>query len=158
MATWNIVGITPGKRPSAMPIVYDQPEATSQTFTLGAPVYINASGQIQQIANSGTTLFGIAVKAGQNGATDGAKTAKVYKIAPEAIFEGTLSVTSWNQSYVGSKVGLSQASSTWIFVTHTDYSAAAQAVVRGADSRIATGDSKPLVYVTFLHTMMQGEV
>lgn len=156
--TGSVVGISPGRRSAGMPVCFAQPEATSQTFTLGAPVYLNASGQIQEIAASGTTLFGIAAKAGQNGATDGAKTAQVYKITPDAIFEGTLSVASWDQTWVRSKVGLSKASSTWMLVTHTDYSAAAQCIVRGVSSRWQAGDSKPLVEFTFLNSMIQGEV
>lgn len=160
MATGNFVGITPGQRSAGFPETVDVPEASSQTYTLGAPVSIDASGNIAEMATNGTLLFGFAAKAGQNGASAGAKTGKVYKIAPNARFEGTLSVTSWDQSYVGSKVALQKASSTWILATLTSISSIAQAVVLGLanNSTFAAGDSKPQVIFSILHADIQGEV
>lgn len=158
MATGVVRGITPGSSRDGMPYITDVPEASSQTYKLGAPVLLNASGIVAEIATSGTTLWGIAVKDGQNGASNSAKTAKVYKITPDALFEGTLSVASWDQSLVGSKVGFSQASSTWFLATGTAVSANAQCVIRGVSSKWAAGDTNPQVIFSVLNSMIQGEV
>lgn len=158
MATGSLVGITPGQRPSGLAYGVDVPEASSQTFTLGAPVTINASGVIAEIASNGTLIFGFAQKAGQNGASDGAKTAKVFKVLPNERFEGTLSVASWDQSLVGSKVGLSKISSTWCLVTATAISSIAQAVVLGVNSNWQKGDTNPVAIFSILNADQQGGV
>lgn len=156
--TGGVVGITPGQRASGLAYGVDIPEASSQTYTLGAPLTINASGMAAEIASNGTLIFGFAQKAGQNGASDGAKTAKVYKVTPNERFEGALSVTSWDQSLVGSKVAFSKVSSTWILVTATAVSSIAQCVVLGVSSNWQKADSTPVVIFSVLNADQQGGV
>ena len=156
--TGSLRGITPGSKTAGFPILIDGPEASSQTYKLGAPVTINASGQIAEIASNGTLIWGFAAIDAQNGATDGAKTAKVFKIRPDELFEATLSVASWDQSLVGSKVGLSKISTTWLLVTATAISSIAQAVIRGVNSTWAAGDTNPMVIFSVLNADIQGEV
>lgn len=158
MATGGVIGITPGSRTAGLANGVDVPEASSQTYTLGAPLTINASGVLGEIASNGTLIYGFAQKAGQNGATDGAKTGKVFKVTPNERFEGVLSVASWDQSLVGSKVGLSKVSSTWILVTATAISSIAQCVVLGVNSNWQAGDAKPVVIFSVLNADQQGGV
>lgn len=143
-----------------MPELIDVPEASVQTYTLGAPLNIDASGVAAEVAAaSAVTLFGFAAKAGQNGASTAAKTAKIYKITPGDRFEGTLSVASWKQELVGSRVALSKISSTFVLVTHTDVSASGQAIVLGpANSNVAAGDQTPPVIFSVLHIYTEGGI
>lgn len=127
---------------------FDLKEASVQTFTLGAPVAINASGNIAEMATNASALYGFAARAGQNGASDGAKNAKVLRAAPGQRFRVTLSVTSLAQSHIGSAVALAIASSSWYAATLTAISSIAQLHVVGIAPRFALGDSMPEVIVT----------
>lgn len=149
--------ITPAQRHAGFPTLESRGEATSQTYTMGTPVLINASGVIQEQANGGTTLWGFTAKAGLNKATDGAVNVPVYKITPDALFQGTLSVASWDKSLIGSKASLSKISSTYCLVTAANGS---QCVIRGlADGgrNFSTGDQTPEVIFSIVNTMIQGE-
>ncbi len=157
--TWAVRPITPYSRSAGMPELVDLGEATSQTQTIGAPVNINASGYAQENATTGTVVFGIAAKAGQNGATNGAKTAKIYRVVPGSKFEATLSVTSWAQSLIGSEIALQKASSTWIAATLTSISSLSVARILGpANSRVEAGDSMPPVILSFLNANTEGVI
>lgn len=159
MVTWATRGITPHSRAAGMPEVVELGEATSQTQTLGAPLNINASGVLQENATTGTVIYGFSTKAGQNVATDGAKQAAVYRIVPGTKFEGTLSVTSWADSFIGSEVALQKTSSTWILATLTSISSLSVARILGpATSQVTAGDSMPPVIFTVLNTKTEGVI
>ena len=158
--TGAIVPLTPGRIWAGLPRAEAMAEASSQTFTLGAPVYLNASGMLQEIAQSALTVYGIAGQAGLNSATDGVRNTRVYKISPDALFEGTLSVASWNISLATSVFGLSKSGSSWILVTAPTLSASAQCRVRGLANNVTfqTGDTNPVVVFSFVNTYIQGEI
>lgn len=142
-----------------MPELVDLGEATSQTQTYGAPLNINASGYLQENATNGTVIYGFSAKAGQNGATDGAKTGKAYRVTPGSKWEATLSVTSWDQSFIGSEIALQKASSTWIAATLTSISSLSVARILGpANTRVQAGDSLPPVILSILNAKTEGVI
>lgn len=155
--TGGLVRPTPGSRSAGFPVAQFVPEASVQTHYLGWPVFLTG-GYLGSIATNGTLLFGISSLAGQNGATDGAKTGQCYRIKANEIFEATLSVASWDQSLVGSKVAYSVISSVPVLVTATALSASAQCMILGVNSGWAAGDNKPVVYYTHLAANVQGGV
>ena len=128
---------------------YDLKEASSQTYTVGAPV-IRSAGYIKEAGANPATIYGFAVKAGGNGASDGATTAKVAKALPGRRFTGTLSATSLAQAMIGSVVNLVAASSTWYLNTATSISSAAQCKIEGIAPRFALGDSMAEVVFTVI--------
>ena len=159
MATTGIaVGVTPGSRVDGFCNNIDILEASVQTYTLGAPLILNASGLMQEIATNATIAWGFALKAGQNSAANGTKFAKAFKIAPDARYEGTLSVASWAQSLVGSKVGFGPVSSTWVLQTAAGVLSVLPCIVRGVSSNWLPGDTNPLIIFSVLNAGVQGEV
>lgn len=155
--TGGLVRPTPGSRSAGFPVSEFKAEASALTHYLGWPLFLTA-GYLSSIATNGTLLYGISSLAGQNGASDGAKTTAVYRIKANEIFEATLSVASWDQSLVGSKVAYSVISSVPVLVTATALSASAQCMILGVSSLWAAGDSKPVVYYTHLAANVQGGV
>lgn len=128
---------------------YDLKEASSQTYTLGAPL-IRSAGYIKEAGANPATVYGFGVRPGQNGASDGAKNAKVAKALPGRRFTGTLSVTSLAEAMIGSSVNLVAASSTWYLNTATSISSAAQCKIEGPAPRFTYGDSMPEVVFTVI--------
>ena len=155
--TGGLVRPTPGSRSAGFPMQQDIAEASALTHYLGWPLFLTA-GYLSSIATNGTLLFGISRLAGQNGATDGAKIGSVYRIKANEIFEATLSVASWDQSLVGSKVAYSVISSVPVLVTATALSASAQCMILGVSSQWAAGDNKPVVFYTHLAASTQAGV
>lgn len=154
--TGKLAQIDVGKRTAGMPEVDVQGEATSQTYGIGAPVKINASGYIQACATNDTAFWGFAAQAGQNLATNGAKDARVYKIRPGAVFEGTLSVASWDASLIGSHCGFQTSGSTAYLDTAN---ATVKFVIEGlAGPKFTTGDNKPRVYFTVMAANIQDAI
>lgn len=149
--------ITPSRRQSGFPELKEQAEASACTHVEGWPVFLTG-GYVSSGASNQTLIWGFSAIAGNNGATDGAKTARVYRNTPGLEWEATLSVASWDQSLVGSKVAISLISSKAVLVTATAVSASASCVIAGISSRWGAGDNKPVVYFTMLHSTMQGEV
>ena len=149
--------ITPSRRSAGFPLLLEVPEASALTHYEGWPMFLSG-GYASSGASNQTLIYGFSAIAGNNGASDGAKTARLYRVTPGAEFEATLSVASWDQSLVGSKVAISVISSKAVLVTATALSASAQCVVLGVSSRWGAGDNKPVVFFTVLHADMQGEV
>jgi hypothetical protein len=156
--TGTAQGITPGSRWAGLANCVDVLENSVQTYKLGAPLVIDASGLAAAIATNGTLIYGFALKDGQNTAAGGSKYAKIFKVAPNDRFEGTLSVASWAQSLVGSKVAFGVVSSTWVLQTLTSISSIAQAVVLGVNSNWQPGDTNPIVIFSVLNANIQGGV
>jgi hypothetical protein len=157
--TGTFVPATPGPVSAGLPPARDCAEGSSQTFTLGAPV-VKSGGYLVEAATDATKICGFAAKAALNGATDGAKTGRYYEAGPMRKFAIALSVASWDQSLVGSAVGLSKFSSTWIAVTATALSASKFLVIEGLENpnTFVAGDSRPVVLVSVLNANVQGEV
>lgn len=155
--TGKLAQIDVGPRSYGLPEVVERGEATSQTYGVGHPLKINASGFLQACATNDTVFYGFAVTAGQNLATDAAKNARCYKIAPGVLFEGTLSVASWAESLVGSHVGFQTSTSTAFIDTAN---ATAKFVIRGISTgeRWQAGDNKPRVYITVMNANIQDEI
>lgn len=158
--TGKAIPITPAQRLAGFPLVEGSliGEASSQTYTAGAPLYINASGVLQVGASYPQTIYGFARIAGQNGATDGAKTPSVYKARVDDLFVCTLSGT-WSSSYVGVKAMLSASSSTFVAKISTGDSASYNVIIRGLDprGRWAVGDVNPAILVSVIDTKIQGD-
>ncbi len=155
--TGKLAQIDVGRRAAGMPEIIEMGEATSQTYGVGHPLKVNASGYLQACATNDTIFYGFAVTAGQNIATDGAKNARCYKIAPNVEFEGTLSVASWAQSLIGSHVGFQTSTSTAFIDTAN---ATAKFLIRGLsnNSRFAAGDNKPRIYFVVMPANIQDEI
>jgi hypothetical protein len=65
------------------------PEAATQTFKKGACVVLTA-GYLGECGAAPALIMGIASRAGQNGATAGAKSQSVYLAHPDTLFLGNL--------------------------------------------------------------------
>lgn len=141
-----------GPRLAGMPEIVEMGEATSQTYGVGHPLKVNASGFLQACATNDTVFFGFATRAGQNLATDGIKNASCYKITPNLIFEGTLSHTSAASSLIGSHVGFQTSTSTAFLDTAN---ATQKFVIRGFSQRFAAGDNKARAYFTVMAANIQ---
>lgn len=150
--TGKLTTIDVGPLGAGMPEIVYYPEATSQTGGAGWPIKINASGNAEFMATNNTAFFGFAVNAGQNVATDGAKQCAIYKISPNRIFEGTLSVASVDQTLIGSHVGWQSSTSTAYLDTAN---ATAKFVLRGIKVPFAGGDNKPRVFFTVMAANIQ---
>jgi len=155
--TWRAQEITPSRRAAGFPALVETPEASALTHFAGHWMFLT-SGYASSGASNQTLIYGFSAIAGGNGASDGAKTARIYRVTPGAEFEATLVVASWDQSLVGSKVALSVVSSKPALVTATALSSIAQAFVVGVSSKVGQGDTNPPVYFTLIHADMQGEV
>lgn len=153
--TGGLKTIDVGKRQAGMPEIIEKPEATSQTYGVGWPLKINASGFLQACVTADTVFYGFALRAGQNLATDGAKMASCYKIAPNVEFEGTLSVASWAQNLVGSHIGWQSSASTAFLDTAN---ASQKFVIRDVHHRFTLGDNKPRIYFVVMPANIQDEV
>lgn len=154
--TGKLSTIDVGPLGAGQPEIVEMGEATSQTYGVGWPLKVNASGYLQACATNDTVFYGFAAQAGQNVATDGAKNARVFKIRPGQVYEGTLSVASWAQSLVGSHVGWQSSTSTAYIDTANG---TAKFVIRGlAGDKFVAGDNKPRVYFTVLDGNIQDNV
>jgi hypothetical protein len=92
------------------------PEAATQTFAIGAPVYL-LDGYLQEVGTDPKLIMGIARGAGQSGATAGAKTQVVDLAHPDTLFVGNMDsaaggagVTAANQR--GRMYGITKHSGT----------------------------------------------
>lgn len=144
----SYVNITPGKLNAGMPEVIYVKEASEQTALRGAPMVITA-GYATQMAANGVLLFGFLAEAGQNGASDGAKTSAIYPVRFGKQFVGTLKATL-TQAMIGSQANLVQGSSTWYLDTSTSISSVAQVRIEDVAEGFAVGDVNPLVYFTVI--------
>lgn len=153
--TGKLGTIDVGPRQAGMPEIVERPEGSSQTFGVGAPVKLSG-GYIVKCATNDTVFYGFAVVAAQNGASDGAKTSRIYRLAPGHQYEGTLSVASWDQSLVGSHVGFQTSGST----AFIDTANATQKFViqRLASDLWSAGDNKPRIYFSVMPANIQDEV
>lgn len=153
--TGQLKSMDVGPLSAGMPEIVEMGEATSQTYGTGWPLFVNASGFLQACATDATVFYGFAATAGQNLATDGAKNARVFKIAPNRIFEGTLSAASVAQSLIGSHVGWQSSGST----AYLDTANATQKfVLKGIHHKFAAGDNKARVYFTVMNANIQDEI
>jgi hypothetical protein len=69
------------------------PEKASQTFKQGA-VLVNNGGYVEQGGVNPRAIVGVAEEAGENGATDGAKTCRYVPALPHVVFEGSIDTSS----------------------------------------------------------------
>lgn len=154
--TGKLASFDVGPLSEGMPEIVQMGEATSQTYGVGAPLKVNASGYLQVCATNDTVFYGFAATAGQNLATDGIKDARCFKIKPGQLYEGTLSVASWAQSLVGSHVGWQSSTSTAFIDTAN---ATAKFVIRGLAGNVFTaGDNKPRIYITVMAANIQDNI
>lgn len=95
MATQVLRPIRPVKRRDGGAITIEyHPEAASQTFKAGEPVYIDGNGRVAEFdatADNGTQRFyGFAAEDGHNDATAGTHKVGVYKADDDTVFEGNI--------------------------------------------------------------------
>lgn len=147
--------ITPAVRLDACRVVA-VPEASSQAFKAGAPARVSAgfltvvTGEIPQ------TIKGFTVKAGQSGASDGAKTSTLYLAEPGTTFKGTL-VGTLAATHRGAKALLSVDSAGSPFLSIATASSASYNVkIEGWTSEWAVDDVNPVVIFTVLDTKIEG--
>lgn len=155
----SYVAITPDSRAAGFPPVDGAKlllEASSQTFTKGAPVVLNASGYIAEGASIPQAVYGFARIAGQNGATDGAKVPSVYKAKNGDLYVGTFEGTI-AQSHIGASAMLSKSASSWFIKISTAASASYNANIRGIRSPFAVGDTNPEILFSLIETKIQGD-
>lgn len=123
-------------------------EASSQTFTVGAPVTISA-GYVVEMGTAGTVIKGFAQTAGQNTASDGLKKTRFIEARPNRRFRGTVSDTSAAQSLIGAQVWLGKASSSWYLVASTNSTSPGLiGRIEGFAPGFGVGDSMPEVIFT----------
>jgi hypothetical protein len=67
----------------------DFPEAASQTFKKGAPVFLNV-GYLNEVGTDPKLVMGVATRDGQNGASAGSKTQTVELAHPDTLFVGNI--------------------------------------------------------------------
>lgn len=149
----SYVNISPGKLNAGMPEVVYVKEASEQTGLRGTPVIITG-GYATQVAADPALIFGFLAEAGQNGASDGAKTAAIYPVRFGKQFVGTLKATL-TQAMIGSVANLVEGSSTWYLDTSTSLSSAAQVRIEEPAEGFAVGDTNPLVYFTVLQAKIE---
>jgi hypothetical protein len=141
----TFVPITPAELPfGGAPELYEYPEGSSQTGSVGAPVAFT-SGYIKEAAANATLIFGFLEKAGQNTAADGDKKARVFRAAPQRRFTGSLDTASFTQAMIGSVCNLVESANTWYLDTSTSISSVAQCVIVGLAKSFAVGDADPEV-------------
>lgn len=156
--TGKWVPITGGPIPAGIPQVFARPEASAQVNLVGAPVRASGGYVSAETQANPAVILGFARVAGQNGASDGAKTASYYKARVDALFSGTLSATL-SQSHFGLALNIvSNASSQYYLNTLTSISSAAQARCAGWNTTLwATGDVNPEVLFTLIPSVIQGD-
>lgn len=137
--------IGPNRIKSGLPGLEHILESANQTYTLGAPVVISA-GYLKEMATDGTAIRGFAARAGQNGATDGAKEAQ-FTPAEGNEFAVTLSAVL-AQTALGAPVALQKASSSWYAVTEATASNSYVGHINGWGSDWAIGDTAPVVFIS----------
>lgn len=151
----SYIAITPGDRQSGIPRCKSAPEGSSQTYLKGAPVLLSG-GYVVQGSSIPQTIYGFARVAGGNGATDGAKSANLYRAEGGRLFSGTLG-TTLTDSHRGAKAMLSLSASSWFLNISTAASASYNVVIEGWTSNWALGDTFPEVLFSVLPTKIQGE-
>ena len=149
------VAISPADRNAGVPRVKAAPEGSSQTYLKGTPVLLSG-GYIVAGASIPQTIYGFARVAGQNGASDGAKTASAYRAEAGKLFSGTLG-TTLTDSHRGAKAMLSLSASSWFLNISTAASASYNVVIEGWTSNWALGDTNPEVLFSVIPTKIQGE-
>jgi len=83
----------------AIPVM-SYPEAATQTFKAGAPVFLS-NGYLNECGTDPQLIMGIATKDGQNVATAGLKSQSVILAHPDVLFLGNLDNTNTEGSTVG---------------------------------------------------------
>lgn len=149
------VPISPGRRQAGLPRVVWKEEASSQTGTQGAPVYIDAG-----YAKAGTTsnkLYGFLESAQSNSAANGDDKSRVLVAEEGKEFVGTLgNVTSFTQAMVGSYAQLTVGSSTYYLQTvASSVSSNANCRIERPAGNFAVGDSTPEVVFTVIESFIQ---
>lgn len=146
------IAITPAQGRRARCVQY--PEHSTQTGAKGMAARISA-GYVSAITGNITNLIGFYRNAPQTGASDGAKSASLYKAEPgvpfKAVYRGTLS-----ESVRGLRVNLSVDSAGAAFLTYnTDSSSVAACRIEDWTSEWEAGDVNPEVTFTLLNTYIQ---
>lgn len=152
--TGRVVAITPADRNAGIPRCKAWVEASVQTYLKGAPLVKNASGYVAEGASIPQVLWGFARVAGQNGASDGAKTASAYVAEVGKTFTGTLAGTLAT-SHAGASAMLSQSASSWVLTIVTSASASYNAKIDSWTSSWAVGDVNAEVIFTLIDTKIQ---
>lgn len=138
--------VQPGRRKTGAHVVA-VPEASAQTYPKGA-ILVRTSGYVQSSTGAclSVNLFGIALKSGQNGASDGAKTASVYRFRDNEPFKATFAGT-WTDTLRGATAAISVNSVGVVQLkTGTAVSASSCCVMQDVTPEFAIGDANPTVY------------
>lgn len=149
--------ITPAFRPGDVRVA-TFPEHSAQAFKAGVPARLSAGYITVVTGELPQEIAGFTRIAGQDGASDGAKTSSLYIAEPGTTFKGTL-VGTLAAANRGAKALISVDSAGGAFLTiATASSASYNCKIEGWTSEVAVGDVNPPVIFTLLNTKIQGGV
>jgi len=151
----------------------DFPEAATQTFKAGAPVYLNL-GYLNECGANPQLIMGIASRDGQSGSAAGAKTQTVVLAHPDTLFIGNLDASAaltgtGAATDRGKMYGITKHASNGKWSVDTDKAVAATSRVvvwdlydqlisgsTGSGVEPAWTDTTPVVVFSFGNTFYQG--
>lgn len=137
--------VKPGRRKTGALLV-SVPEGSSQTYPKGAAV-IRSSGYIKITTGTVSSgVFGFAARSGQNGASDGAKTADIFRLEAGQTYKATLAGV-WTDSLRGASASLNiNSAGALILSTGTGVSASSGVTLQDCTPEFAMGDTNATVY------------
>lgn len=147
----------PGRRDGAVPqdAVRWLPEASAETHLQGAPMVLT-SGYLNECGASPTEIYGLALAAGANSASDGANDIPVLRAIPGQEFALSIDTTSYTVDMIGSYFQVTKKSSSWAAITIGSASSSdAQLRLAGVPSYVVAGDSYPIGYFTILENFSE---
>lgn len=147
----------PGRRDGVVPqdSVRWLPEGSSQTNLQGAPLVISG-GYLDECASNPTAIYGLALAAGANAASDGLNDIPVLRALPGKEYAISIDTTSYTKDMVGSYFALTKQSSSWAaYTVATSASSLAQLRLEGVPSYVVAGDDYPVGYFTIIDTKIQ---
>jgi hypothetical protein len=153
----SYIPFSPSNRNAGQPRVRTGLEASVQTFVKGAPLFKSTDGFIHEGESIPQTIWGFARVAGQNGASDGAKTSSAYVAEVGKLYVGTLAGTL-TQSHNGAKAQISKSASSWLLSISTAASASYNAVIEGWTSAWDVADVLAEVMFSVIGSKIQGDV
>ena len=127
------------------------PEYRTSTWEKGGLVYVNA-GYLTICGADPTAVYGVAVRAGQNGASDGTYSTEVYLATPDSIWIAKSNTTT-SLAHVGVAYGVVLSGTEWL----VDISDTTNDVIRviALDPRDVVGLSGGRYYVMFDQDVIQ---
>lgn len=145
---------SPGPRKKG-PKIQSYAEAATQTYVKGAVVQLSA-GYIAKVGAgvaAAGSIRGFATKAGQNGATAGAKTASFYRVEQGEEYVGALE-GAWSAALAGSLADLTVNADGSFYIDATGPVTNNVKIQRLAPGFTAT-DTNPAVYFVVLDSFIQ---